>query len=363
MGCLTESIRLGDVVGRLQRNESVRKLVVVSALALVATACSGGGPTSSAPTPSKPGSMRTSTQHAQARSPVRLVRGFGDEVGLSARFPLAWYAQPYGATTLLITSFPVHVDDGRVWQAIPPGGTAIQIYDEPSGSITACKRLGGAYGHVPLGRYGPNYEGIGAAFRSQFHDRGHTVLVFTSFGGIPPTVAQRLLAERILASIHVEPGACPVKTILALGQRAVRLNRVLTQAARSQSAASRTRRGAYTPKLSTTSGPAGTAVAITGAIPPTGENGQPVHLARLVVWWNLDLRYPSPAVRFRTSARPGRLIKLTLVPLIRSQSRYRATFTVPKTHPGSYPVVVLQAAKDGSVAQLGAASFTVTTTQ
>jgi hypothetical protein len=70
------------------------------------------------------------------------------------------------------------------------------------------------------------------------------VLVFTSFGGTPPTEAQRLLAERILNSIQVEPGACPVKDILALGQRAVRLNRLLTQAARRQAAANRRGRAA-----------------------------------------------------------------------------------------------------------------------
>jgi hypothetical protein len=340
----------------------VRKLVLVSLLSVVASACAGGGSSSSASKHSKPQSTSTSSQPARPR-PARLVRGFGDQVGLSARFPLAWYAQPYGASTLLITSFPVHVDDGRVWQAIPAGGTAIQIYDQPSGSIAACKRLGGAHGYVALGRYEPNYEGIGAAFRSQFHDHGHTVLVFTSFGGTPPTVAQRLLADRILNSIQVEPGACPVKTILALGQRATILNRLLKHAARRNASARKTHRASYTPRLSTATGPADTAVTITGAIPPTGENGQPIHLARLVVWWNLDLRYPSPAVRFRTSARPGHLIKLTIVPLIRSESCYRGSFTVPKIHPGRYPVVVLQEAKDGSVAQLGAASFTVTTTQ
>jgi hypothetical protein len=291
------------------------------------------------------------------------VRRFGDEVGLTVRFPAAWYAQPYAATNLLITSFPVHVDDGRSWQAIPAGGTAIQIYDQPSGSIAACKRLGGRHAHVPLGRYEPNYEFIGAAFRTQFHDHGHTVLVFASFGGTSPTRAQRVVAERILNSIQVDPGACPVKTIIAIGRRATVLNRLLTRAARRRAAAIHSRQGAYAPKLSAVSGPVDTPVTITGVIPSTGENGQPVHLARLVVWWNLDLRYPSHAVRFRTSARPGRLVKLTLVPLTRSQSRYRVKFTVPKTQTGRYPVVVLQEARDGSVAQLGAAPFTVTVTR
>jgi hypothetical protein len=233
----------------------VRNLLLVSLMSVVVTACAGGGSSSSAPTQSHPRSTSTSTQSAQARNAVRLVRGFGDEVGLSARFPLAWYAQPYASSNLLITSFPVHVDDGHVWQAIPTGGTAIQIYDQPSGAVAACKRLGGYHAHVRLGRYEPNYEGIGAGFRSQFHDGGHTVLVFTSFGGTPPTEAQRSLAERILNSIQVEPGACPVKDILALGVRAVMLNRLLTQAARRHAAANRTRRAAYTPTLSTTHGP------------------------------------------------------------------------------------------------------------
>jgi hypothetical protein len=341
----------------------VRKLVVLLAvMGVVVTACAGGGSSSSAPTPSNPRSTSTSTPTAQAR-PVRLVRGFGDEVGLSARFPLAWYAQPYGATTLLITSFPVHVDDGSVLRSIPAGGTAIQVFDQPSGSIRSCRRLRGVSARLRLGRFEPNYEGFGAGYRNQFHEHGHTVLVFTGFGGRSPTRQQRRLATAILNSIHIDPGACPVKTILAIGQRATMLNRLLTQAATREGATIRARRGAYTPKLSAVSGPVGTVVTVTGAIPPTGENGQPVHLARLVMWWNLDPRYPSPAVRFRTSARPGRLVKLTLVPLTRSQSRYRAKFTVPKAQPGRYPVVVLQEAKDGSVAQLGAASFTVTTTQ
>jgi hypothetical protein len=339
----------------------VRKLLLVPLMSVVMTACAGGESSSSAPTTSNPESTSTSTPPAQAR-PVRLVRGFGDEVGLSARFPLAWYAQPYGATTLLITSFPVRVDDGSVLRSIPAGGTAIQVFDQPSGSIRSCRRLRGVPARLRLGRFEPNYEGFGAGYRNQFHEHGHTVLVFTGFGGRSPTPQQRRLATAILNSIHIDPGACPVKTILAIGQRATKLNRLLTQAATGEAAAIRSRRGAYTPKLSTTSGPAGTAVAITGSIPPTGENGYPVHLARLVVWWNLDLPYPSPAVRFRISARPGRMIKLTLVPLTRSQSRYRATFTVPETHPGRYPVVVLQEARDGSVALLGAASFTVTTT-
>jgi len=331
-------------------------------MTVVVTACAGGGSSSSAPPASNPGSTST-TQPAQARTVVRLVRGFGDEVGLSARFPKAWYAQPYASSNLLITSFPVHVDDGRVWQAIPPGGTAIQIYDEPSGSIAACKRLGGAHGNVPLGRYEPNYEGIGAAFRSQFHDGGHTVLVFTSFGGTPPTQAQRLLAERILNSIRVDPGACPVKDILALGQRAITLNRLLTQAARKNAAVIRARRGAFTPTLSRSSGPVATTVTITGTIPPTGENGKPADLARLVVWWNLDPRYPSPTVASRTPARPGRLIKLRVIPLTDGQSHYRAILTVPRARPGRYPVDVLQEARDGSVAQLGWAFFTVTAAQ
>jgi len=302
-------------------------------------------------------------QSARARTAVRLVRGFGDVVGMRARFPRAWYAQPFATSNLLITSFPVHVDDDHFWQSIPAGGTAIQIYDQPSGSVAACKRLAGHHAHLRLGRYEPNYEGIGAAFRTQFHDGGHTVLVFTGFGGTPPTEAQRVLAERILNSIRVEPGACPVKDILALGQRAITLNRVLTEAARRNAAVIRSRRAAYTPTLSTTHGPVATTVEITGTIPPTGENGRPVHLARLVVWWNLDPRYPSPAVTSRKPARPGRIIKLKVIPLTVAQSHYRATVTVPDVRAGRYPVDVLQEARDGSVAQLGWAFFTVTAAQ
>ena len=332
-------------------------------MSVVAAACAGGGSSSSAPTPSNSRSTSTSTQPAQARNTVRLVRAFGDEVGLSARFPRAWYAQPYASSNLLITSFPVHVDGDRFWQTIPAGGTAIQIYDEPSGSVAACKRLAGSHGSLRLGRYEPNYEGIGAAFRTQFHDDGHTVLVFTSFGGRPPTEAKRLLADRILNSIQVDPGACPVKDILALGQRAITLNRLLTQAARRHAAANRTRPVAYTPTLSVRHGPVATTAEITGTIPPTGENGQPINLARLVVWWNLDPRYPSPAVTSRTPARPGRLIKLRIIPLTTGQSHYRATVTVPDVRAGRYPVDVLQEARDGSVAQLGWALFTVTAAQ
>jgi hypothetical protein len=290
------------------------------------------------------------------------VGGFGDLVGLAARFPAAWYAQPYGATTLLITSFPVHVDDGSVLRAIPAGGTAIQVFDQPSGSIRSCERLGGRHGRMHLGRFEPNYEGFGAAYRNRFHDHGHTVLVFTSFASHRPTRTQRRLATAILNSIHVDAGACPVKTIIAIGQRATLLNSLLTQARR-RAAAIRSRRGAYTPKLSATSGRVGTRVTITGAIPPTGENGQPVHLARLVVWWNLNTGYPSPTATSPTPARPGKLIKLKTIPVTTTQSKYQATLTVPNVLPRRYPVVVLQEATDGSIAQLGSASFKVTATQ
>jgi hypothetical protein len=89
------AIRVGDVQHAFGRSEYVKNVVLVLLLSVVATACAGGGSLSSAPTPSTPESTSTSTPPAQAH-PVRLVRGFGDEVGLSARFPLAWYAQPYG---------------------------------------------------------------------------------------------------------------------------------------------------------------------------------------------------------------------------------------------------------------------------
>jgi hypothetical protein len=337
----------------------VRHVVLALLMSVVATACAGGGSSSSGSVVSMPRSTSTAKGPAPPGT-ARLGRGFGDEVGLTAKFPAAWYAQPYASSNLLITSFPVHVDDGRVWQAIPAGGTAIQIYDQPSGSVAGCKRLGGRHAHVRLGRYETNYEGIGAAFRTQFHDHGHTVLVFTSFGGTPPTAAQHLLAERILNSIRIEPGACPVKDILALGERAERFNRLLTQAARREAAAMHSRRASYTPMLSTGTGPAGTTVTITGAIPPTGEDGQPVHLARLIVWWNLDPHYPSPVVTSRTAARPGRSIKLTTIPLTGGQGHYRAILTVPRALAGSYLVDVLQEARDGSVAQIGSVSFTVT---
>ena len=290
---------------------------------------------------------------------MRLVRGLGDEVGLRARFPSGWYAQPYAASNLLITSFPVHVANPDLWSAIPAGGTAMQVYDQPPGSFRQCRRLRGAHPHLPLGRYEPNYEGIGAAFRSQFHDHGHAVLVFTSFGGSPPTPPQRLLADRVLNSIHVLPHECPVKEIVAVGKRASALTALVTREAGSKGAANRSHPGAYAPKLSATRGSVGTAVTITGAIPATGENGQPVHLARLVVWWNLDPYYPSPRVPRLTPARPGRLSKLAVIRLTPTQSRYRASLTVPRACPGRYPVVVLQEAEDGSVAGLGSASFVV----
>jgi hypothetical protein len=304
---------------------------------IVATsaACAGAGSSSSAP--------------ASSQRRAELVRRFGDEVGLSATFPSAWYAQPYAATTLLITSFPIHMNDGHVWDATPGGGTVIQIYDEAPGSNRACRRLRGAHGHVRLGRFEPNYEGFGAAYRTEFHDHGHGVLAFTSFGGRPPTKDQRRLADRVLNSVHVEPGACPVKTIIAIG----------TRAAHRDPATTRSRAAAYAPTLSATRGPAGTAVTITGAIPPNGENGQPVHLARLVVWWNLDPAYPSPDVPALAAAQSGHLAKLGVIHLTAAQSRYRASFIVPKARPGRYPVVVLQEGRDGSVAGLGSASFVV----
>jgi hypothetical protein len=113
----------------------------------------------------------------------------------------------------------------------------------------------------------------------------------------------------------------------------------------------------FRPRLSTTRGSAGTTVTISGAIPTRGEGGQPVHLVRLAVWWNLDRRYPSPSVPALAPARPGRLIKLATVSLTRWQSRYRASFIVPNARTGAYPVIVLQEGKDGSVASVGSVSF------
>lgn len=331
----------------------MRSLMAVCMPVVLAAACAGGGPQSSTSSHMDARSTSTSAPPAAGRH-VALARAFGDEVGLHARFPSAWYIQPYAATNLLITSFPVHVDDGRVWDAIPPGGTAIQIYDTPSGSVTACRRLAGAHARLRLGRYEPNYEGVGPGFRNEFHDGGHTVLVFTSFGGSPPTRAQRLLAERIVNSIRVDPGSCPVKVVVAVGPRARALIRLLAR-----TTARHARRTAYAPHLSRTRGPAGATVTITGKIPATGESGRPARLARLVVWWNLDPRFPSPAVASLTNAGPGRLVKVATIPLTVRRSRYRSAFTVPEARPGRYPVVVLQEANDGSVAQLGSASYTV----
>jgi len=57
------------------------------------------------------------------------------------------------------------------------------------------------------------------------------------------------------------------------------------------------------------------------------------------------------------------VIKLTTIPVTTTQSKYQATLTVPNVLPRRYPVVVLQEAKDGSIAQVGSASFKVTATQ
>lgn len=174
---------------------------------LVLASCGGGGGGSS---------------HDQPRGSGGASRGFGDLVGMQARFPHSWYAQPYSDETLLVTSFPVHVDDGRAMRAVPPGGTAIEIFDSPGGSMRACRRAGGEHGYLRLGHYEPNYEGFGAAYRIQFHEHGHVVLAFVSFGGRRPTAGQRRDAEAVLNSVHVGRGACPVKSVLRIGAAAAR---------------------------------------------------------------------------------------------------------------------------------------------
>jgi hypothetical protein len=99
---------------------------------------------------------------------------------------------------------------------------------------------------------------------------------------------------------------------------------------------------------------------VSGSVPLIGENGQPVQLADVAVWWNLDPDYPSQDVPHPVAAGPGPFETLATVPLASGQSSYQANVSVPDADPGSYPVVVTQEATDGTVASVGTALFTVT---
>lgn len=122
--------------------------------------------------------------------------------------PASWYGQTYATTNIIITSYPIHTSN-QAYRPIPAGGVAVNVFDMPPTTQAACRRHSAAHGRLRLGGYQPNYEAIGAAYRIEFYDHGHHVLVFVAFAG-PPSPIIRRQAVAVLNSLHADKHACPI---------------------------------------------------------------------------------------------------------------------------------------------------------
>ena len=127
---------------------------------------------------------------------------------LHATIPASWYGQTYATTNIIVTSFPIHTAK-EAYGRIASGGVAIQVFDMPPAVRAMCRRHPHPHRRLRLGGYEPDYEGFGAAYRIEFYDRGHHVLVFISFGPDRTSLVRRQ-AVAVLNSIHAEPHACPI---------------------------------------------------------------------------------------------------------------------------------------------------------
>jgi hypothetical protein len=118
----------------------------------------------------------------------------------------------------------------------------------------------------------------------------------------------------------------------------------------------------FGPHLDINSGQTGASVTVSGSYSTIGEGGGYAPLGNLTVWWNLNPDYPSQGVTRLEPAKQGS----ELVSLGRDDVRRNATcdyevqFVVPRSATGTYPVVVLEVAPDGSTASGGFVMFDVT---
>jgi hypothetical protein len=221
-----------DASGVATSIPGVPRIVAVGLLVgLIAAGCAGGGGATernstgtsggSANTTGRSGAS-TATSAKSGESSQRPIAGrrtltIRADDGVQATFPAGWYAQPYSESTLTITSFPIHLADARVWSDVPTGGVVVGIYDSLPVPERACREYPNGHGQLRLSHFEPNYESFGAAYRIEFHDHGHDVLVFVSFGGTSPSRAKRHQALAVLNSVRVDPGACPVHVSLSFG--------------------------------------------------------------------------------------------------------------------------------------------------
>jgi hypothetical protein len=186
----------------------MRGCTALAAIGLAASGCIGGA----APHPVSNATSRTTpatrTAHRLGDHGRRSVEA---PDFLHARMPASWYGQTYATTNIIITSFPIHTAK-QAYGPIPAGGVAIQVFDMPPASRVACGGHPNPHGRLRLGGYEPNYEAFGAAYRIEFYDHSHHVLVFISFGD-PASSAARREAVAVLNSIHADPRPCPIPAL------------------------------------------------------------------------------------------------------------------------------------------------------
>jgi hypothetical protein len=123
--------------------------------------------------------------------------------GVAVRFPASWYGQVQEGVNAAISSYPIHTP-ALAEAENPPTGALVYIYDAPPSRIAALNEPPRPARHLRLAHFQPNYEGLGAAYRTEIHDRGHDILIFISLGD-GARRQTRHEAVAILNTIHVQP--------------------------------------------------------------------------------------------------------------------------------------------------------------
>jgi hypothetical protein len=136
-------------------------------------------------------------------APQRASLSLTTDSGVAVRFPASWCGQVQNGVNAAISSYPVHAP-ALAERENPPTGALVYIYDAPPSRLAALDKPRRAPGHLRLAHFQPNYEGIGAAYRTEIHDRGHDILIFISLGDAA-THQTRREAVTILNTIHVQP--------------------------------------------------------------------------------------------------------------------------------------------------------------
>jgi hypothetical protein len=179
------------------------RVVLIAAICLVASACVSAGAREQ---PDRTGLTATSTSPSTAVSRVQSPRTIETPSFIRATFPADWYGQQYDTATIAITSFPVHLMIDSV-RALPAHGAVLTILDSPP-RANGCGAAPRPRLPLRLGHFQPNFEMFGAAYRIQFRDRGHTIVVFVSFGAHARS-STRTAAVAVLNSIRAEQRVCP----------------------------------------------------------------------------------------------------------------------------------------------------------